>query len=635
MIPVSIVCAIVSKVELQLQAIKNDNLQYFFSLPNSFGYTSIMKKHETLKSYFGHSGFRPLQEEVVDAILNREDVLMILPTGGGKSLCYQLPTLLMEGVTVVISPLLALMHDQVVALQANGIEAAMLSSMQDREESDEIEAQLRRGEIKLLYVAPERLNNGYFLNLLHDLQINFFVVDEAHCVSEWGHEFREDYRKLSLLKEQFATTPIAAFTATATHAVEQDIASQLRLAQPKRVRGSLFRENLMISVRHRIKDGRAQLMAFLEAHEDESGIIYTLSRKSTEAIAAYLQSRGVEARAYHAGLPTEEKNRTFADFVADRVQIVVATIAFGMGIDKSNIRFVVHMTLPKTVENFYQEIGRAGRDGLEAETLLLFSAADIVQQKSFIQDLPEGAYKEHAFEKLEKMVRFANSEACRHQSIAAYFDDSIIPCSSRCDNCLAPESSKVDITDAARKLLSALYRTEQRFGLHYVIDVLRGSSEQRILENGHDQLSVYHIGQEYSKAQWLTIGDRLLELGAVTIGEFKVYQLTALGTEILKGKHSVDLKEERLSVQKTVRKKELFSSEYNSVYFDKLRELRTEIAQEQGVPPYIIFSDKTLKDMSVKLPEDKEAMLEVHGIGEVKYERYGEKFLTLVQTLKI
>jgi len=374
-------------------------------------YTSGMKKKKILQTYFGHDGFRPLQEEVVDAILQKQDVLMILPTGGGKSLCYQLPTLMMEGVTVVVSPLLALMHDQVMALRANGISAAMLSSMQDLDESREIEKQLSKGEIKLLYVAPERLKNRYFLDLLHRLDINFFVVDEAHCVSEWGHEFREDYRKLSLLKIEFPEIPIAAFTATATKAVEQDIAGQLGLVEPKRVRGSLFRQNLMIQAEHRIKDGRVQLMTFLETHTGESGIIYTLSRKSTETIAAYLQSRGLEARPYHAGLPTEEKHRTYADFVADKVQIVVATIAFGMGIDKSNIRFVVHMSLPKTVENFYQEIGRAGRDGLASETLLLFSTSDIVQQRSFIDDLPETAYKQHAYEKLEKMVRFASGES--------------------------------------------------------------------------------------------------------------------------------------------------------------------------------------------------------------------------------
>ncbi|MCO4845815.1 MAG: DNA helicase RecQ [Sulfurovum sp.] len=590
-----------------------------------------MNKLETLEHYFGHSSFRPLQEDVVDAILAKQDVLMILPTGGGKSLCYQLPTLLMEGITVVVSPLLALMHDQVVALKANGISAEMLSSMQDLEESQKIEAQLRAGEIKLLYVAPERLTNAYFLNMLHQLPINFFVIDEAHCVSEWGHEFRENYRRLSLLKEQFATTPIAAFTATATHAVESDIASNLGLQNPKRVRGSLFRENLTINARHRIKDGRAQLMEFLKLHTDESGIIYTLSRKSTEAVAHFLQTKGIEAKAYHAGLPTKEKNRTYADFVADKVQIVVATIAFGMGIDKSNIRFVVHMTMPKTLENFYQEIGRAGRDGVASETLLLFSAQDIVQQKMFIEDLPETPYKQHAFNKLDSMVRFANSENCRHQSIAAYFDDRMKDCGDKCDNCTAPESEKIDITTAARMLLSTILRTEQNFGLHYVIDVLKGSKEQRVLQNGHDTLSVYGIGDEYSKSQWLTIGDKLLELNAVEIGEFKVYKLTNFGIEVIKGAHKIELKKERLTVQKAETKKKVtYFDDYDVEVYDKLRNLRTQIASEKGIPPYIVFSDKTLKDLSVKVPKDKEAMLEVHGIGEVKFERYGKEFLTLL-----
>jgi ATP-dependent DNA helicase RecQ len=591
-----------------------------------------MNRLETLEHYFGHSSFRPLQEEVIDAILNRQDVLMILPTGGGKSLCYQLPTLLMEGVTVVVSPLLALMHDQVVALRANGISAAMLSSMQDMEESRQIEQQLRNGEIRLLYVAPERLTNAYFLQLLHRLEINFFVIDEAHCVSEWGHEFRENYRRLSLLKAEFPTVPVAAFTATATKAVEADIAANLGLQNPKRVRGSLFRENLTIYARHRIKDGREQLLAFLKQHAGESGIIYTLSRKSTESVAHFLQSKGIEARAYHAGLSTEEKNGTYRDFVSDKVQIVVATIAFGMGIDKSNIRFVVHMTMPKTLENYYQEIGRAGRDGLEAETLLLFSAADIVQQKMFIEELPDTPYRAHAFEKLESMIRFANSENCRHQSIAAYFDDRIEVCVDKCDNCSMPQSEKVDITEASRKLLSAIFRTEQKFGLHYVIDVLRGSKEQRILQNGHDRLSVYSIGEEYSKSQWLTIGDKLLELGAVEIGEFKVYRLTPFGVEVLKGVHTVELKKERLSIQKAAPKRKVtFFDDYDVQMYDRLRDLRSQIASENGIPPYIVFSDKTLKDLSAKKPATKEDMLAVHGIGEVKFERYGEVFLEILQ----
>jgi len=592
-----------------------------------------MKKFELLEHYFGHKTFRPLQEELIDAIIASKDAMMILPTGGGKSLCYQLPSLMMEGVTVVISPLLALMHDQVVALKSNGIAAAMLSSMQNHQESDEIEAALGKGEIKLLYVAPERLTNPYFLSMLHRLKVNFFVVDEAHCVSEWGHEFRENYRQLSLLKEQFPTIPIAAFTATATEAVERDIVQQLGLVDPIRVRGSLFRSNLTIRAEHRIKDGRGQLLEFLKPHGSDAGIIYTLSRKSTESIASFLQSKGTHAHAYHAGMPTENKNRVYGDFVSDRIQIVVATIAFGMGIDKSNIRFVVHMTLPKTLENFYQEIGRAGRDGLEAETLLLFSAQDIIQQKMFIDDLPDTPYKEHAYNKLDNMVRFAQGEMCRHQRIAAYFDDKIDDCKDKCDNCLQPDVTRVDITTAARKLLSAIFRTQQNFGLHYVIDVLRGSKEKRILDNHHDALSVYGIGEEYSKAQWLTIADRLLELGAVEIGEFKVYKLKAYGAEVIRGEHDIDLREDRLAIRKTSSKKSVLDdgSTYNQTIFDQLKTLRREIAQTNNIPPYIVFSDKTLKELSVKLPSSKQEMLEVHGIGEVKYDRYGEEFLVLME----
>ncbi len=333
-------------------------------------------------------------------------------------------------------------------------------------------------------------------------------------------------------------------------------------------------------------------------------------------------------------MPTAEKNRVYGDFVSDRIQIVVATIAFGMGIDKSNIRFVVHMTLPKTLENFYQEIGRSGRDGLEAETLLLFSAQDIIQQKMFIDDLPDTPYRVHAYSKLDKMVRFAQGEMCRHQSIAAYFDDKIDTCSDKCDNCLQPDVKRIDITIPARKLLSAIFRTHQNFGLHYVIDVLRGSKEKRILDNHHDKLSVYGIGEEYSKAQWLTIADRLLELGAVEIGEFKVYKLTSYGAEVIRGEHEIDLREDRLAIRKSATKKSVSDedlSAYDQTIFDQLKALRREIAQTNNIPPYIVFSDKTLKELSLKLPGSKQEMLEVHGIGEVKYERYGEEFLGLIR----
>lgn len=594
-----------------------------------------MDKIQTLKDYFGHSTFRPFQEEVVDAIMAKQDVLMILPTGGGKSLCYQLPTLLMDGITVVVSPLLALMHDQVTALKANGIPAAMLSSMQTSQESQTIENALKKGKIKLLYVAPERLLHPYFLGFLQQLPINFFVIDEAHCVSEWGHEFREHYRGLSVLKDRFSDIPVAAFTATATTMVEQDIVTNLRLHHPIKIRGSVFRDNLTIRTTHRINDGRMQLLSFLQTRKNESGIIYTLSRKQTESIAHYLQTKGIEAQAYHAGLSTEEKNKTYKAFVEDKIQIVVATIAFGMGIDKSNIRFVVHMSLPKTLENYYQEIGRAGRDGLESETLLLFSAQDIVQQKVFIEELPESPYKQHAYEKLEAMVRFANSENCRHQSIAAYFEDRILECKDKCDNCTITKTEQVDITEASRKILSTIFRTGQNFGVHYLIDILRGSKDQRLIQHGHDKLSVYGIGEEYSKNQWFLIADKLLEIGAVEIGEFKVYKLTQFGVEVLKGLHPIQIRKERLELKKAEPKRRVtFFDDYDTELFDRLRDLRTQIAEENGIPPYIVFSDKTLKDLSMQKPSSKEAMLGVHGIGEVKFDRYGDEFLNLLKSWK-
>jgi ATP-dependent DNA helicase RecQ len=589
---------------------------------------------QTLQSVFGFSGFRPLQEEAVGAILNRKDLLMILPTGGGKSLCYQLPALLMEGITIVVSPLLALMHDQVSALKAQGIKAEMLSSMQDAEASEAIRQRLFAGDIKLLYVAPERLSNGYFLQMLSQLPIAFFVIDEAHCVSEWGHEFRDDYRRLGLLKEQFPSVGIAAFTATATQKVHADIAEQLRLHDPVLLRGTIFRENLLVQVRHRIKDGRQQLLSFLQSHRKESGIVYTFTRNAAEKFARYLQEQGIRARAYHAGLDTAERNATYHDFVHDEVEVVVATVAFGMGIDKSNIRFVVHMSLPKTIENYYQEIGRAGRDGEDAEVLLLYSAGDISQRKALVDQLEEGPYKQHAYDKLQAIVRYANAERCRHQLLAAYFGDTIDPCRKMCDNCINPEKEKEPITVEGQKLLSALYRTGQRFGMHYIIDVLRGSTEQRILGNGHEKLSVYGIGKERSKQQWLAIGERLLELELIAQGEHKGLYITPQGSAWLKSGEPLDIARERLSVKERVSRKAVIETvDYDVGIFEQLRALRKELADEQGIAPYMVFSDRSLREMAASQPEDKAAMLQVNGVGEVKFERYGEEFLTLLRSL--
>ncbi len=596
------------------------------------------KKYSVLKSVFGHSSFRAFQEEAVDAIIAGEDVMMILPTGAGKSLCYQLPSLLMNGVTVVVSPLLALMHDQITALSAFGIEAAMVSSMQTAQEIEMTMQKAMSAELKFLYVAPERLKSGEFIRFLRNVPIDFFVVDEAHCVSEWGHEFREDYRQLYRLRELFPSVPIAAFTATATHLVEHDILSQLSLKDAVLIRAKVSRENLTITAQNRNGNGREQLMEFLDNYDNESGIVYTFTRKEAEELAKFLSLKKIPAQAYHAGLPTLQKNETYRAFLNDEIRVVVATVAFGMGIDKSNIRFVVHTSLPKTIENYYQEIGRAGRDGLDASTLLLYSASDFLERRRMIESQPESAYKKLAFEKLEATSKFASSQVCRHQLIAEYFDDSASSCKTRCDNCLQPDKESMDITQESLKLLSSVYRSGQRFGLHYVVDILLGSANEKIEQNGHKTLSVYGIGKDKSRVQWLTIGDRLLELKALRQGEFKVMQLDEYGLEIIKKSLPVTIRKERLAEKKkgsSATSKTTYTSGENHLVFEQLRILRTDIAKRAGVPPYVVFSDKTLQDMAVKLPKNKDEMLQVGGVGDVKFERYGEAFLTLCITLKI
>ena len=592
------------------------------------------EKYLLLKERFGHNSFREKQEEAVDAILDGEDLLMILPTGGGKSLAFQLPTLMMSGTTVVISPLIALMQDQVHALKAQNMDAEMLSSMQSRSESEMIINDLMYGNLKFLYLSPERLNTPRIQEILSQIDINFFVIDEAHCISEWGHEFREDYRALSQLRERFPSVNIAAFTATATLHVRDDILRLLRLKEPRVLQGTIFRDNLKISVKPRVGEGREQLISFLQNYSSKSGIIYTSSRKKTESLSQYLNTQGFKSLAYHAGLAHSERSDVYHAFVYDEVQIVVATIAFGMGIDKSNIRFVVHMTLPKTVENYYQEMGRAGRDGDDSEVLLLYGAADMVQQKHFIQQIEDVTYASHMHEKLNAIYRYASSETCRHQMIAKYFEDDIKECETHCDNCLEDERQKRDITVEAQKLLSAIYKTSQLFGKNYIIDILRGSKEQKILTNAHDKLSVYAIGLELSKKQWYVIVDRLLEIQAIDFNEHRGLVILQDGIEILKGKKSVFIDSSRLHVKESKVKKiinEVF--DFNSDLFEKLRILRSVIAKENSVPAYIVFSDKTLKEMARDVPQTQDEMLKINGVGAKKLEQYGEQFIGLLKSL--
>ncbi len=569
----------------------------------------------------------------MNAILDGKDLLMILPTGGGKSLVYQLPTMMMHGITVVISPLIALMQDQVAALKAQNIEASMISSAQSFEEIDDTLTQAFNGSLKFLYLSPERLNSGNTIEMLRRLSVNFFVVDEAHCISQWGHEFRNDYRLLGNLKSNFPKTSIAAFTATSTQNVTDDILRELRLENPLLLKGSVFRKNIFISAERRIGNGQAQLKNFLLRHKNESGIIYVSSRKKSEELSSFLNSAGYKSLAYHAGLPQHIREQNFKIFVNDKVDIMVATIAFGMGIDKSDIRFVVHMSLPKSLENYYQEIGRGGRDGEDSEALLLFNAGDMVQHKHFLHDIDDTAYKEHLSLKIDTIYKYATSEICFHKQLAEYFHETLEPCRSRCDNCLESDDKRQDITKEAQMLLSAIYKTGQNFGKNYIIDILRGSSEQKILANGADRLSVYDIGKHLSKKEWFVIVERLLELKILTVGNFSTLKLTQDAISILKSQKLVDIKSSRLQVDKkakAVRQVEAF--DFDRELFEKLREKRTELASEMGVPAYIIFSDKTLKHLASNMPTNKEEMLEVNGVGMKKYEQFGEEFLDVIAT---
>ena len=558
---------------------------------------------------------------------------MILPTGGGKSLVFQLPTMMMSGITIVISPLIALMQDQVAALRAQQITAAMLSSAQSFDETQESIEKALRGELKFLYLSPERLNNANTVALLQQLNINFFVIDEAHCISQWGHEFRDDYRALGNLRLNFPQTTIAAFTATSTENVTEDIMRELCMRSPLLLKGKIFRKNIFISAQRRITNGQTQLKNFLARHKNQSGIIYVSSRKKAEELSSFLNLSGYKSLPYHAGLPQHVRENNFKIFVNDNIEIMVATIAFGMGIDKSDIRFVVHMSLPKSQENYYQEIGRAGRDGEDSEVLLLFNSQDMIQHKHFLHDINNEEYKTHLEKKIDGIYKYATSELCFHQQLAEYFDDTLDACSERCDNCLSSDDKRQDITKEAQMILSCIYKTQQGFGKNYIIDILRGSNEQKLLANGADKLSMYGIGLHLSKKEWFVIIERLLELKILTLGDFSVLQLTPSAVEVLKSLKNIDIKSSRLQIN-TKEKKITQAKEfdYDEELFESLRAKRSEMASELGVPAYIIFSDKTLKHLANDKPFDKASMLEVNGVGAKKFEQFGEEFLSVINS---
>lgn len=585
---------------------------------------------EILKNTFGYSSFKPFQEQIIQSILNKHDTLAILPTGGGKSLCYQLPILLQEGICVVISPLIALMYDQVRALNELNLNAYMLSSNQTQSENNQSINELKKGNVKFLYLSPERLFLGDFVEFLKSLHVKYFVIDEAHCVSVWGHEFRADYRNLGQLKQNFPNIPIALFSATATKIVQDDILKSLNLTDVNIFRAKTKRDNLHVSILKR--HSKEQIISILNNHKNQSGIIYTFTRAEAEKLAIFLQNKNYKALAYHAKMSPTTKDEVFHKFIYDEINIVVATIAFGMGIDKSNIRFVIHTSLPKTLENYYQEIGRAGRDGEASFTYLLYSKSDEIKRLEQIKEAEDKNYQQISKQKLQKMYQFCTSSKCRHQLIAKYFDDEIEKCENFCDNCTKGEIVLKDISVEAQKVLSAIYKTSQMFGMSYIIDILRGLKGAKILQNEHEKLSVYGIGKDLNKAQWINIIDTLIDEEALHVNEFKSLKLSAKGIDILKGNLKININEELLHVDKNEKNEQVLSVDDEN--FTKFKNLRAKLAKEQNVPAYIVFDDKTLKQICQKLPLSEDEFLSINGVGEVKLKRYFEAFKPLINEIK-
>jgi len=589
--------------------------------------------HNILRTVFGFASFRPNQETIVKNILDRKDVFAVMPTGGGKSLCYQLPALLLEGTAVVISPLISLMKDQVDAAKENGIAAAYLNSSLDQQEIFEIHGKLKTNKVKLLYIAPERFAMPQFIKTLKGIPLSLFAIDEAHCISEWGHDFRPDYLALSALPELFPDIPIAAFTATATQKVQQDIIRKIGLRTPHTVRASFNRPNLFYQVKP--KAGvEQQLLEFLSDHEGESGIIYRTTRDSVTATAGFLASHGIKALPYHAGLSAEAREKNQEAFNRDEVPVIVATIAFGMGIDKSNVRFVVHADLPKHIEAYYQETGRAGRDNEPAHCLLYFTRGDIPKIRYFIDRMEDEAERAIAMEKLNQTVRFASHNVCRRKQLLSFFGETYPDTNcGACDICTG-SANQIDISTDARILMSAMARTSERFGIVHIIDIVIGADTKRIRELGHHELKTFGAGRHQDKNHWRFIVNELLaqELIRQDGDRYPVLKLSQRGANVLMGKDEVfGLKREEVKAKER-RRKTAEGGWYDETLFDRLRVIRKKIAGENHVPPYVIFSDKTLHEMCRHFPKTASEMRRISGVGDVKLERYGEDFLEEIRT---
>jgi ATP-dependent DNA helicase RecQ len=598
---------------------------------------------QTLKTYFGYDSFRPLQEEIIRHILGGNDALVLMPTGGGKSICYQLPALLREGTAVVVSPLISLMKDQVEALCANGISAGALNSSNDETENAALRRACMEGKLKLLYISPEKLlaEANY---LLRDMHISLFAIDEAHCISQWGHDFRPEYAQMGILHQQFPQIPIIALTATADKITREDIIKQLHLNHPRIFISSFDRPNLSLTVKrgYQQKEKSKAIIDFIARHPGESGIIYCMSRSKTESVAQMLQKQGIRAAVYHAGLSPTRRDEAQDDFINDRVQVVCATIAFGMGIDKSNVRWVIHYNLPKSIESFYQEIGRAGRDGMPSDTLLFYSLSDLILLTKFATDSGQQSIN---IEKLQRMQQYAESDICRRRILLSYFGETATHDCGNCDVCKNPPE-RFDGTIIVQKALSAIVRTEQQISTGVLVDILRGNMTPEVVDKGYEQLKTFAAGREVPARDWHDYLLQMLQLGyfEIAYNENNHLKITPAGSDVLFGRATarlVVIRREEANETKRGRKRKLpvLSKELplglpnteNEDLFEALRELRKRLADEEALPAYIVLSDKVLHLLSTSRPTTIEEFGNISGIGEYKKKKYGKEFVSLIR----
>ena len=592
-----------------------------------------------LQTTFGYAEFRLQQGEIIQTLIDGNDAVVLMPTGGGKSLCYQIPSLVRAGTGIIVSPLIALMHDQVIALQQLGINAAYLNSSLDAETARQTEADLINGRLDMLYVAPERLNTSGFFNLLQRSKISLFAIDEAHCVSQWGHDFRPDYIQLSVLHEHFPSVPRIALTATADQATRREIRKRLQLEQAREFISSFDRPNICYRITESSGNARTELLRFIQnEHENDSGIIYCLSRKKVESTAQWLTEKGFTALPYHAGLPNQLRETHQQRFLNEDAVIIVATIAFGMGIDKPDVRFVAHLNLPKSMEAYYQETGRAGRDGQPANAWMAYGLQDVITLKQMMAtSTAEEQYKRVEHQKLETMLGFTEITGCRRQSLLNYFDETLEKPCGNCDNCLSPAETW-DASTAAQKALSCVHRTGQRFGVTYLIEVLTGKDSDRIRQFGHDNLNVYGLGKEYDGKQWRSIFRQLISrnLLAVDVEGHGSLRLTENCRRVLRGEETLLLRKESKRAKATRKGRKSYNTDNaaNNALWEALRACRKKLADENDVPPFVIFHDATLAEMMERQPENDQQLLNISGVGESKLEKYGKAFLQVIADFK-